>query len=218
MSWDVKFRVREYLRGSLWVLPLIGAVLGGVFGTGALALDERSDLPEYFTYSPSTATSVLAAIVGATAALAGFVITVTVLVVQMATGTFSARYMRLWYRDRMLKATLAVLVGTMTFALWLLRRVEADSVPDPGVTARGDPRDGRPAAVPRSSSTDSSIASGRSPSRARGGCRARDIRRDARGPAGGRHLARALPTDEEPALLVRSCRAGSIQAFDTEGW
>jgi len=51
------------------------------------------------------------------------VVTVTVLVVQMATGTFSARYMRLWYRHRMLKATLAVLIGTLTFSFSLLRRV-----------------------------------------------------------------------------------------------
>ncbi len=36
--------------------------------------------------------------------LVGFVVTVSVLIVQMATGTFSARYMRLWYRDRTLKA------------------------------------------------------------------------------------------------------------------
>jgi len=36
---------------------------------------------------------------GAVAALTGFVVTVTVLVVQMASGTFSPRYMRLWYRD-----------------------------------------------------------------------------------------------------------------------
>ena len=75
---------------------------------------------------------VLSAIVGATAALTGFVVTVTVLVVQMATGTFSARYMRLWYRDRMLKAVLALLIGTLTFSFSLLRRVETDSVPNLG--------------------------------------------------------------------------------------
>jgi uncharacterized membrane protein len=71
------------------------------------------------------------------AALTGFVITVTVLVVQMATGTFSARYLRLWYRDRMLKATLAVLAGTLTFSFGLLRRIESDFVPNIGVSAAG---------------------------------------------------------------------------------
>ena len=52
--------------------------------------------------------------------LTGFVVTVGVLIVQMATGTFSARYMRIFYRDRLLKAVLAVLVGTLTFSYGLL--------------------------------------------------------------------------------------------------
>jgi Predicted membrane protein (DUF2254) len=51
---------------------------------------------------------VLSAIASAVAALTGFVVTVTVLVVRMATGTFSARYIRLWYRDRVLKGVPAV--------------------------------------------------------------------------------------------------------------
>ena len=79
----------------------------------------------------------LAAIVGAMAALTGFVVTVTTLVVQMATGTFSARYMRLWYRDRMLKVLLALLVGTLAFAFSLMRRVESNFVPNIGVSVAG---------------------------------------------------------------------------------
>jgi uncharacterized membrane protein len=71
------------------------------------------------------------------AALTGFVVTVTVLVVQMATGTFSARYMRLWYRDRLLKALLAILVGTLAFSFALLRRTESSFVPNLGVTIAG---------------------------------------------------------------------------------
>jgi uncharacterized membrane protein len=134
MTWARRFRIRESARGSLWVLPLLGAVLGGIAGALISLLDEDLDLPGYWRYSPSTASTVLTAIVSATAALTGFVVTVTVLVVQMATGTFSARYMRLWYRDRMLKATLAVLIGTLTFSFALLRRVERDFVPDLGVT------------------------------------------------------------------------------------
>jgi uncharacterized membrane protein len=137
MSWSRRFRLREYVRGSLWLIPLLGAVIGGLLGTGTAELDHRVSLPDYWTYSDSTASTVLAAIVGAEAALTGFVVTVTVLVVQMATGTFSARYMRLWYRDGMLKATLAVLAGTLTFSFGLLRRIESDFVPNVGVTVAG---------------------------------------------------------------------------------
>ena len=137
MSWSTRFRIRQFIKASLWLVPLLGGLLGLLAGaTGALA-DPDVDLPRAWEYSASTASSVLTTIVGATAALTGFVVTVSVLVVQMATSTFSARYLRLWYRDRMLKALLAVLVGTLAYSFTLLRRVESDSVPNVGVTLAG---------------------------------------------------------------------------------
>ena len=137
MTWARRFRLRESLLESLWVIPLAGAVLGGILGIVVSVADEHIEAPSLWQYSPSTASTVLSSIIGATAALTGFVVTVTVLVVQMATGTFSARIMRLWYRDHMLKATLAVLVGTLTFAFAVLRRIGDDFVPDLGVTLSG---------------------------------------------------------------------------------
>jgi uncharacterized membrane protein len=137
LSWRRRFTLREYARGSLWIGPLLGGLLGSVAAFADIWVDRGITLPQIWQYSPSTASTVLATIVGALVGLTGFVITVTVLVVQMATGTFSARYMRLWYRDRMLKALLAVLVATIVFSLTLLRRVESDFVPNLGVTLAG---------------------------------------------------------------------------------
>jgi uncharacterized membrane protein len=137
MSWSRRFRTRERIRGSLWVVPLIGAVLGALLGLGIAEVDRHIDVPNYFQYSSSTASTVLTAIVGAAAALTGFVITVTTLIVQMVTGTFSPRYMRLWYRDPVLKATLALLAGTLTFSFSMLRRIEPDFVPNAGISAAG---------------------------------------------------------------------------------
>lgn len=137
MSWAGRFRLRQHLRGSLWVLPLAGGVTGVLLGLGDVLGDKALSLPESLTYSPSTASTVLSVIVGATASLTGFVVTVTVLVVQMATGTFSARYMRLWYRDRMLKTVLALLVGTLAFSFSLLRRVGNNFVPNLGTSIAG---------------------------------------------------------------------------------
>ena len=135
--WGLAFRARQFAKGSLWLLPLIGALLGVVLGSITITLDEHAHLSQIWEYSPATATTLLSAVVGATAALTGFVVTVSVLVVQMATGTFSARYMRLWYRDGLLKATLAVIVGTLTFSFALLRRVSTDFVPNLGITVAG---------------------------------------------------------------------------------
>jgi uncharacterized membrane protein len=137
MTWARRFRLREGLLESLWVIPLVAAVLGGILGIFVSLADEHIGSPSQWQYSPSTASTVLSSIIGATAALTGFVVTVTVLVVQMATGTFSARIMRLWYRDYMLKATLAVLVGTLTFSFSVLQWIDDEFVPDLGVTLSG---------------------------------------------------------------------------------
>src|SRR5262245_23838593 len=137
MTWGFGFRARQYLKASLWVLPAVGAVLGVALSNVSVVVQDWSGVPTGWSYSPSTALAVLTTVVAATVGLAGFVVTVSVLVVQMATGTFSARYMRLWYRDWTLKAVLGVLVGTFAFSFSLLRRIENDTVPDLGVSLAG---------------------------------------------------------------------------------
>jgi uncharacterized membrane protein len=137
MSWSRRFRIRQYLKNSIWLVPFVGGIVGAVCGMLEPRLDDAVSVPQAWQYSASTASTVLSAIIGAMAALTGFVVTVTVLVVQMAIGTFSARYMRLWYRDRVLKGLLATLVATLTFSFALLREVKPSSVPTIGVTVAG---------------------------------------------------------------------------------
>ncbi|MFE9740590.1 DUF2254 domain-containing protein [Streptomyces sp. NPDC006477] len=136
-SWAARFRLRQYVKASLWIVPMLGLVLGALLAELALAADSADRPPSGWHYSATTASGVLTAIVGAMVALLGFVVTIGVLVVQQATGTLSARYMRLWYRDRLQKAVLATFTGTFAFAFSLLRSVESDSVPDLGVTVAG---------------------------------------------------------------------------------
>jgi uncharacterized membrane protein len=119
------------------LVPFLGAVLGPVLAQLTIRLDRTVQVPAAWRYSAATATSVLSVLVGAMVGLVGFVVTIGVLVVQMATGTLSPRYMRLWYRDLLQKLVLATFVGTLTFSFSLLRHVEQDSVPNVGVTAAG---------------------------------------------------------------------------------
>jgi uncharacterized membrane protein len=137
MSWGIAFRLRQQLKGSMWFLPFLAAVAGPLVGQVTLWLDGVVQLPEAWRYSAATATGVLSVLVGAMVGLLGFVVTIGVLVVQTATGTLSPRFMRLWYRDRLQKVVLATFVGTMTFSFSLLRHVEDDAVPNVGVTVAG---------------------------------------------------------------------------------
>ncbi|MGW6687072.1 DUF2254 domain-containing protein [Streptomyces sp. NPDC054961] len=137
MSWAARFRLRQYAKASLWIVPLIGLLLGAVLAEWAAGVHTAGWFPDDWRYSATTASSVLSSVVGAMVALLGFVVTIGVLVVQQATGTLSPRYMRLWYRDRLQKAVLATFTGTFAFAYSLLRRIESDDVPDMGVTLAG---------------------------------------------------------------------------------
>ena len=137
MTWAARFRRRENLRQSLWLVPLLGALAGALLAWGTEWVDGRLDMPSALTFTPSTASSVLSAILGAMIALVGFVVTVTVLLVQTSTSQFSARYMRLVYRDPLLKAVLAVLVGTFAYSLVLLRRVGETEAPNFGLVLVG---------------------------------------------------------------------------------
>ena len=217
MTWARRFRLRESLRESLWLIPVIGAVLGGVLGVLVSVADEHIGTPSLWQYSPSSASAVLTAIVGATAALTGFVITVTVLFVQTATGQLSARALRLWFRDRTLKVTLAVLVGTLTFSFAVLQRIKEDSVPDIGVTLSGFfislsllvfivffdrfIRRLRPVAV---AADIASVARSTFALLVRL-ADAPDIRWD------------YVTTGAEPTLVVRASRSGAVQAVDPDG-
>jgi uncharacterized membrane protein len=218
MTWGRQFRRREGLLESLWAIPALGAVLGAILGIVVSFADEQIGAPTLWHYSPSTASTVLTSIVGTTAALTGFVVTVTVLIVQMATGTFSARILRLWYRDRMLKATLAVLAGTLTFSFSVLRRVGDDFVPDLGVTLSGflvslcllvfivffdrQIRRLRPAAV----AADVARAARSTFAQAVRLADETDIRWEF-----------GTTTRADPTLVVRASRGGAIQAVDPDG-
>jgi uncharacterized membrane protein len=137
MTWERRFRLREYLRGSLWFLPLIAAALGPLLATVCVSLEGDVGFAKNWQYSSGTASTLLTSIVAAMVALTGFVVTLGVLIVQMATGTLSPRFMRLWYRDRLQKAVLGVFLGTLTFSFALLRHIEDDAVPNLGVSLAG---------------------------------------------------------------------------------
>jgi uncharacterized membrane protein len=138
VSWRASFRVRQYVKGSLWLAPLFAGIGGVVLAELTYALDMRSDLA-VLQYSPETATAAVSATIAAVVSLTGFVVTVTVLGVQQATGIFSPRYMRLWYRDGRLKLVLAELVGTLmsgTASGWILRMTEIENINVPTSSAR----------------------------------------------------------------------------------
>ncbi len=136
-SWARRYRQRQHLRSSLWALPLLGGVVGILLAVVDGHVEQRVQLPPYWQYDSNSASGLLSAVIAAMVGLFGFVVTISVLVVQMATGTLSPRFMRLWYRDRLQKVVLAMFVATIAFSFRLLHDVDDAKVPNVGVNLAG---------------------------------------------------------------------------------
>lgn len=63
MRRGISVRISQYVKGSLWLLPLLGAVAGFVLAELFDWLDASTDLA-VLTYSPGTATAVASATIG----------------------------------------------------------------------------------------------------------------------------------------------------------
>ena len=128
----------ERLRSSLFFVPMFAVILAAVLGVAGLAVDRRVDatlagLPAGFTSTVESARTVLGVIAGATISFAGIAFSVSLLIIQLASSQYSPRVVHTLFRDPFNKRVMALVVGTFTYCVVVLRSVR--SALDPG----GDP-------------------------------------------------------------------------------
>lgn len=125
-------RLADGLRESLWFYPAL-AVAGAIaLGLGIAALDRGFDAEGTsfsFGGGPDAARIVLSTIAGSMITFTGLVFTITMVVLQQASGQFSPRVLRTFLRDRQSQASLAVFMATFTYALVVLREVRSGEAP-----------------------------------------------------------------------------------------
>jgi uncharacterized membrane protein len=126
MTWLQRYRVRHYLRNSIWVWPVIS--IGVALVAARLLHWVEKSLGLEASINPETARSVLGALAGAMFTFIVFVCSSLLLVVQLASAQMSPRIIATMFRDRVTKFTLVVFVFTFTFALSAMIRIET-SVP-----------------------------------------------------------------------------------------
>lgn len=126
MTWLQRYRVRHYLRNSIWVWPVV-AIVAALIAVRLLHWLEASMAWEA-GLKPETALSVLGALAGAMFTFIVFVCSSLLLVVQLASAQLSPRVIATMFRDPVTKLTLAVFVFTFTFVLSAMTRI-GTSVP-----------------------------------------------------------------------------------------
>ncbi|WP_369181160.1 DUF2254 domain-containing protein [Streptomyces mutabilis] len=134
--------LREHLRDTFWFAPT--AAMVGVFVVWLVAQELDAALVrslqndgDYGTVAEllrfaDDAKTVVSAVGSAMMTFIGVVFSISLVAVQMASGQFTPRVVRLFVRSRITKATFAVFLAT--FVLTLLVLTSYDSTPDPRAT------------------------------------------------------------------------------------
>lgn len=132
----IRFRVlTERLRSSLFFIPLVLVVVAIVLSVITTAIDARIrahhvPLPELVLSTVDSARALLGVIASATIAFAGVSISISLLLIQLASSQFSPRVLYGFFRDPVTKWVTGIVIGTFTYCLLVLRVVRA-----PGETA-----------------------------------------------------------------------------------
>lgn len=119
--------LREYLRTSLWLIPVTAVLAAMGFAEMLLRVDRRIEQHHeawYLFNGPAdSAREFLSTIATALMTLTGVVFSITILVLQLASTQFSPRVLRTFLEDRLTRFTMGLFVGSFTYAMTLLPEV-----------------------------------------------------------------------------------------------
>lgn len=126
MTWLSRYRLRSFLRNSIWFLPVMGMLLA----LSADLLSRRIDacLGWEAEISIEGGRAALSALASALLSFIVFVFSMMLVAVQIASSQLSPRIVATAFRERLPKAVLAIFVFTFTFSLLVQVRVD-QSIP-----------------------------------------------------------------------------------------
>jgi uncharacterized membrane protein len=90
------------VRSSLWFVPVMCVLAGAAISFGTISLDRAYDyqaIPQVLVGRPTSANAILTTIAVSMVSLAALVLTITMVVVQLAMGQFSPRIVQRILRD-----------------------------------------------------------------------------------------------------------------------
>ncbi|MGK5111809.1 MULTISPECIES: DUF2254 domain-containing protein [unclassified Geodermatophilus] len=126
------------LRTSLWVVPLLCVLAGVLLALGTLWLDRRSGytlVPQSVTGTPGDAQTILSVFATGMVSLTSLVLTVTLVVVQLAMGQFSPRIVAALLSDRFSQLAIGLFGATFVVAVLTIREIRgSDTGSVPGLS------------------------------------------------------------------------------------
>jgi uncharacterized membrane protein len=123
-----RFWIGHRLKTSLWFLPMLCIVGGIVLSTITTTIDSvASPVPQSLSGDPTAAMQILYLIAFSMLTLTGLLLSLLVLAVQLAMGTFSPRIVRQILQDRPSQAAIGLFAATFTFSMLSMRSIRTTS-------------------------------------------------------------------------------------------
>ena len=128
-----RFRLWNALSSSLWFIPLLCVFAGVALSFGTIAIDRTANtfVPRSLSGDPDAARAILTTVAMSMVTLTGLVLTITMVVVQLAMGQFTPRVLRTILRDRPSQFAIGIFVATFAHSMLVLREVEAPTTANP---------------------------------------------------------------------------------------
>ncbi len=122
--WARKLKVS--VGGSLWFVPVMCVLAGAAISFCTIALDRAFDyeaISQDIVGRPTSATAILTTVAASMVSLAALVLTITLVVVQLAMGQFSPRIVQRILRDKPSQLAIGLFVATFVHAVLTSREV-----------------------------------------------------------------------------------------------
>jgi len=123
---------------GLWLIPVVCVVcvvIGVMIALGTIALDRANDdelVSPDIVRTPDAVLAILQTVAASMVSLTALVLTIVLVVVQLAMGQFSPRIVQRLLRDRPSQPDIGLLVATFVHSLLAIREVDLGSTDRPG--------------------------------------------------------------------------------------
>ena len=113
----------------MWFIPVLCVLAGLLLSVLTLAIDRATGfdlIPRWLSGGPDAAMGILTTIAVSMVSLATLVLTITMVVVQLAMGQFSPRIVQTFLRDKPSQLAIGLFVATFAHAMVAMREVQFD--------------------------------------------------------------------------------------------
>jgi uncharacterized membrane protein len=130
MTWIKRYKLRHYVRNSVWTLPVLAMVTAMLAVNLLHQVEERAGLKSDF--DPAAALALFATLAGSMFTFIVFLSSSLLLVVQLASAQLTPRIVGVVFRERVTRYALTLFTFTFSFTLGVLVRIHGSV---PGITA-----------------------------------------------------------------------------------